>query len=59
MYNANLFENFEKLCNAVSVMADVIRRQQTVIELYGIEKNDPELNKKLEQIKGTTDKLGL
>ena len=52
----NLYENFNEMCDAISIMADVIKRQQAIIELHEIELNDPKLNNELKRVNEIADK---
>lgn len=52
----NIYEAFNEMCDAVSIMANVIKKQQVIIELHGIELNDPKLNNELKRVNEIVDK---
>lgn len=49
----NLFKMLDKMCEVVSIMSDIVHKQQAVIEQHGIEIDDPELDRQL----GRMDKI--
>lgn len=46
----SLFESFDMICEAVSIMVAIIRKQQIVIEQYKIEVKDAELEHQLNSV---------
>lgn len=46
----NLFKILDKMCEVVSIMSDIVRKQQAVIEQHGIEIDDLELDRQLERV---------
>lgn len=54
----NLYRIFDELCKVTSILADIVRKQQAVIEQHGIEVEDPELEEQIhiaEEILDTTE----
>ncbi len=49
------FKLFDELCEATTIMADIIRKQQAVIEQHGIEMEDPVLNCQIDRMEEILD----
>lgn len=49
------FKLFDELCEATTIMADIIRKQQAVIEQHGIEIEDPVLNCQIDRVEELLD----
>lgn len=55
----NLLKLLDEMCNVTTIMADIIRKQQVVIEMHGIEIEDPDLDRKLRTMDEILDKTEL
>lgn len=55
----NLYALIDKMCEVTSIMADIIRKQQAVIEQHGIEVEDPELDRQLDSMDVILDETEL
>lgn len=55
----NLLKLLDKMCEVTSIMADIIRKQQAVIEMHGIEVEDPELGRQLDSMDMILDEAEL
>ncbi len=49
----------DKLCEVTAIMADIIRKQQAVIEMHGIKIEDPVLNHQVNQMDEILDRTEL
>lgn len=46
----SLFESFDMICEVISIMVAIIRKQQTVIEQHKIEVEDVELERQINSV---------
>ena len=53
----NVFKLIDMLCEVTSIMADIVRKQQAVIEQHGIQIDDPELDRQLTSMDAEMKKL--
>lgn len=51
----NPFKLIDILCQITSIQADIIRKQQAVIEQHGIEVADETLDRQIEEASGMLD----
>lgn len=49
------FKLFDELCEAITIMTDIIRKQQAVIEQHGIEMEDPVLSRQFDRMEELLD----
>ena len=55
----NFFKLIDMLCEVTSIMADIVRKQQAVIEQHGIRVDDPELDRQLTSMDAILDETEL
>lgn len=55
----NTFRLIDMLCEVTSIMADIVRKQQVVIEQHGIQIDDPELDRQLTSMDAILDETEL
>lgn len=55
----NVFKLIDMLCEVTSIMADIVRKQQAVIEQHGIQIDDPELDRQLTSMDTILDETEL
>lgn len=55
----NLLKLLDEMCEVTTIMADIIRKQQAVIEIHDIEVEDPELDHKLRTMDEILDRTEL
>ena len=55
----NVFKLIDMLCEVTSIMADIVRKQQAVIEQHGIQIDDPELDRQLTSMDAILDETEL
>lgn len=55
----NVFKLIDMLCEVTSTMADIVRKQQAVIEQHGIQIDDPELDRQLTSMDAILDETEL
>lgn len=53
----NTYELIDSLCEITSKQADIIRKQKAVIMQYGIEVEDPALDKLIEDVDAELDRV--
>ena len=55
----NVFKLIDMLCEVTSIMADIVRKQQAVIEQHGIQIDDLELDRQLTSMDAILDETEL